>query len=88
MQSDPALRNYSHIILDEIHERSVQSDFIITLLKTVIPKRPDLKVILMSATLNSEQFSAYYNNCPMIHIPGLTYPVQEYYLEDAIAITR
>ncbi|XP_023247427.1 ATP-dependent RNA helicase DHX36 isoform X2 [Copidosoma floridanum] len=88
MQSDPALRDYSHIILDEIHERSTQSDFIITLLKSVIPKRPDLKVILMSATLNSEQFSAYYGNCPMIHIPGLTYPVEEFYLEDAIAATR
>ncbi|XP_001604337.2 ATP-dependent DNA/RNA helicase DHX36 [Nasonia vitripennis] len=87
MQMDPALRNYSHIILDEIHERSTQSDFIITLLKQIIPKRPDLKVILMSATLNSEQFSKYYNNCPMIHIPGFTYPVEEFYLEDVLAMT-
>ncbi|KAJ8680609.1 hypothetical protein QAD02_016396 [Eretmocerus hayati] len=87
MQFDPALRNYSHIILDEIHERSTQSDFIITLLKQIIPKRPDLKVILMSATLNSEQFSRYYNYCPTIHIPGFTYNVEEHYLEDVIALT-
>ncbi|XP_058808808.1 ATP-dependent DNA/RNA helicase DHX36 [Phymastichus coffea] len=88
MQMDPALRNYSHIILDEIHERSTQSDFIITLLKQIIPRRPDLKVILMSATLNSEQFSKYYANCPTIHIPGFTYPVEEFYLEDVIALTK
>ncbi|XP_015601854.1 ATP-dependent RNA helicase DHX36 isoform X2 [Cephus cinctus] len=88
MQSDPALRNYSHIILDEIHERNTDSDFIITLLKQIIPKRPDLKIILMSATLNSDQFSKYYNNCPNIHIPGFTYPVQEFFLEDVLQITR
>ena len=51
-------------------------------------QRPDLKVILMSATLNSEQFSRYYGNCPSIHIPGFTYPVQEFYLEDVILLTR
>ncbi|XP_043253836.1 ATP-dependent DNA/RNA helicase DHX36 isoform X1 [Colletes gigas] len=88
MQSDPALKNYSHIILDEIHERSIQSDFIIALLKLIIPKRPDLKVLLMSATLNSERFSKYYNDCPMIHIPGFTYPVETFYLEDVLSVTQ
>ncbi|KAK0172162.1 hypothetical protein PV328_005512 [Microctonus aethiopoides] len=88
MQSNPALKGYSHIILDEIHERNTESDFIITLLKQVIPKRPDLKVILMSATLNAETFSKYYENCPNIHIPGFTFPVDEYYLEDIIKWTR
>lgn len=88
MQSDPALSDFSHIVLDEIHERTTESDFIITLLKQVIPKRPDLKVILMSATLNAEQFSKYYERCPIIHIPGFTYPVSKFYLEDIIEITR
>lgn len=88
MQGDPALRDYSHIILDEIHERNTESDFIITLLKQVIQKRSDLKIILMSATLNSERFSKYYNNCPNIHIPGFTYPVDDYYLEDVLELTR
>ncbi|XP_012225359.2 ATP-dependent DNA/RNA helicase DHX36 isoform X2 [Linepithema humile] len=87
MKTDPALKSFSHVILDEIHERTIESDFIITLLKQILPKRPDLKVILMSATLNSESFSKYYDKCPMIHIPGITYPVQEFYLEDILSFT-
>nr|CAI5848255.1 unnamed protein product [Callosobruchus analis] len=88
MESDPSLGGVSHIILDEIHERNVASDFLITLLKEVIKKRVDLKVILMSATLNSEAFSAYYNNCPHINIPGFTFPVTEYFLEDVLQQTK
>ncbi|XP_032666503.1 ATP-dependent DNA/RNA helicase DHX36 [Odontomachus brunneus] len=88
MKTDPALKNFSHVILDEIHERSTESDFIITLLKQVIPRRTDLKILLMSATLNSERFSDYYEKCPMIHIPGFTYPVEEFYLEDVLLFTR
>lgn len=88
MQTDPALKDFSHIIIDEIHERSTQSDFILALLKLIIPKRPDLKVLLMSATLNSEAFSKYYDDCPMIHIPGFTYPVEEFYLEDILSFTQ
>ncbi|CAL7947300.1 unnamed protein product [Xylocopa violacea] len=87
LQGDPALKEFSHIILDEIHERSTESDFILALLKLIIPKRPDLKVLLMSATLNSERFSQYYGGCPMIHIPGFTYPVEEFYLEDILMFT-
>nr|CAD7195217.1 unnamed protein product [Timema douglasi] len=88
MRSDPALREVSHLVLDEIHERDVTSDFVITILKDVIPKRPNLKVILMSATLNAEQFSKYYDNCPSINIPGFTYPVEELYLEDVLHLTK
>ncbi|XP_078045232.1 ATP-dependent DNA/RNA helicase DHX36 [Augochlora pura] len=88
MEHDPALNNISHVILDEIHERSTESDFTIALLKLIISKRSDLKVLLMSATLNPESFSKYYNDCPMIHIPGFTYPVEELYLEDVLQVTR
>ncbi|XP_033322028.2 ATP-dependent DNA/RNA helicase DHX36 isoform X1 [Megalopta genalis] len=88
MERDPALNNISHVILDEIHERTTESDFTIALLKLIITKRPDLKVLLMSATLNPESFSKYYNDCPMIHIPGFTYPVIELYLEDVLESTR
>ncbi|XP_012525529.1 ATP-dependent DNA/RNA helicase DHX36 [Monomorium pharaonis] len=88
MKHDPALRDFSHVILDEIHERTTESDFVITLLKQVIPKRTDLKVLLMSATLNAESFSKYYGNSPMIHIPGFTYPVQEFYLEDVLSFVN
>lgn len=87
METNPCLTEYSHLILDEIHERDVMSDFLITIMKQVITHRKDIKVILMSATLNSEQFSRYFNGCPQISIPGFTYPVQEYYLEDVIERT-
>lgn len=87
METDPCLTEYSHLILDEIHERDIMSDFLITIIKQLIVHRKDLKVILMSATLNSEQFSKYFSNCPQINIPGFTYPVQEFYLEDVIERT-
>lgn len=51
-------------------------------------QRPDLKVILMSATLNAEHFSRYFHNCPSINIPGFTFPVEELYLEDVIEMLR
>lgn len=88
MENDASLSNISHLILDEIHERDVMSDFILALLKHVIIKRKDLKVILMSATLNAEKFSKYYNNAPHLNIPGFTYPVQELFLEDVIERTK
>uniref|UniRef100_A0A1Y1N3Q9 RNA helicase n=1 Tax=Photinus pyralis TaxID=7054 RepID=A0A1Y1N3Q9_PHOPY len=88
MEGDPCLNKVSHIIIDEIHERSIHSDFLITLLKDVLVKRPNLKVILMSATLNAEKFSAYFNNCPHLNIPGFTFPVQEFYLEDVLMKTN
>uniref|UniRef100_H2Z8B9 RNA helicase n=1 Tax=Ciona savignyi TaxID=51511 RepID=H2Z8B9_CIOSA len=74
----------SHIVLDEIHERDLLSDFLITIIKQLTSKRKDLKVILMSATLNAETFSSYFNDSPSITIPGFTFPVQEYYLEDVV----
>eukprot|EP00111_Clytia_hemisphaerica_P005132 TCONS_00014777-protein len=84
--SDPYMLNITHIILDEIHERDIMSDFLLIIIKDVIPHRPDLKVILMSATLNAEEFSQYFGNCPMLHIPGFTFPVQEHYLEDTLSM--
>ncbi|KAL1494169.1 hypothetical protein ABEB36_009813 [Hypothenemus hampei] len=88
METDPSLNEISHIILDEIHERDIISDFLITVLKDVIQFRKDIKIILMSATLNSEAFSKYYNEAPHINIPGFTYPVQEYFLEDVLQMTN
>ncbi|KAK7086921.1 hypothetical protein SK128_013296 [Halocaridina rubra] len=88
MQTDPLLNEVSHLILDEIHERDMLCDFLICMSKDLIKARPDLKLILMSATLNAEQFSEYYNGSPMIHIPGFTFPVEEFYLEDVLERTR
>ncbi|KAK7094211.1 hypothetical protein V1264_007863 [Littorina saxatilis] len=88
LEGDPLLKRTTHVIIDEIHERDLQSDFLMIILKDLLPRRPDLKVILMSATLNAEMFSQYFNRCPMINIPGFTYPVKEYLLEDVLEMTR
>uniref|UniRef100_A0A8C2D1T3 RNA helicase n=1 Tax=Cyprinus carpio TaxID=7962 RepID=A0A8C2D1T3_CYPCA len=88
LRSDPYLSSVSHLILDEIHERSLQSDVLLSIVKDLLTAREDLKVVLMSATLNAEKFSKYFNNCSMIHIPGYTYPVKEYLLEDVVELLR
>ncbi|XP_072015621.1 LOW QUALITY PROTEIN: ATP-dependent DNA/RNA helicase DHX36-like [Amphiura filiformis] len=88
LESDPLLTSVSHVVLDEVHERDIMSDFLLIILKDVLPKRPDLKIILMSATLNAEQFSQFFGGCPMVNIPGYTFPVKEYWLEDVLQITK
>ncbi|XP_048460467.1 ATP-dependent DNA/RNA helicase DHX36 [Rhincodon typus] len=88
LQSDSLLSTVSHLVLDEVHERSLQSDVLMTIVKDILPFRPDLKVILMSATLNANKFSEYFDSCPMLHIPGFTYPVKEYILEDVIELLQ
>lgn len=87
MEITSTLKEYSHIIIDEIHERNAITDVCLALIKQIIEHRKDLKVILMSATLNEEKFSEYFNDCPVIHIEGFTYPVQELFLEDILEET-
>ncbi|XP_048582367.1 ATP-dependent DNA/RNA helicase DHX36 isoform X2 [Nematostella vectensis] len=86
--SDPFLKSTSHVIIDEIHERDLMSDFLLIIIRDLLPRRPDLKLVLMSATLNAEIFSTYFGKCPMLHIPGFTYPVKEFYIEEIIEMTR
>ncbi|XP_010778796.1 ATP-dependent RNA helicase DHX36-like, partial [Notothenia coriiceps] len=81
------LSSISHLVLDEIHERNLQSDVLLVIVKELLNLRDDLKVILMSATLNAEKFSKFFENCPVIHIPGLTFPVEEFLLEDIVEMT-
>ncbi|XP_061072656.1 ATP-dependent DNA/RNA helicase DHX36 isoform X3 [Conger conger] len=88
LRSDTHLSSISHLVLDEIHERNLQSDVLLTIVKDLIRLREDLKIILMSATLNADKFSKYFGNCPMVHIPGFTYPVKEYLLEDVVEMLR
>ena len=66
----------SWVALLQVHERSVQSDFLLIILKRLLDVRQDLKVILMSATIDADRFSAYFSHCPVINIPGRIYPVE------------
>lgn len=84
---DRSLRGVTHVIVDEIHERGMNEDFLLIVLKELLPRRPELKLILMSATLNAELFSSYFGAAPMIHIPGFTYPVRSYFLENILEMT-
>lgn len=87
LQQDRHLSSMTHIIVDEVHERSVQSDFLLTILKDVVMKRSDLQLILMSATVDCHKFSSYFNRCPVITIPGRTFPVEVFHLEDIVEET-
>ncbi|XVE58736.1 hypothetical protein DITRI_Ditri04bG0193000 [Diplodiscus trichospermus] len=84
---DRDLRGVSHVIVDEIHERGMNEDFLLIVLKDLLPRRPELRLILMSATLNAELFSSYFGGAPKIHIPGFTYPVREHFLENILEMT-
>ena len=76
---DKNLSQYSVIILDEAHERTIATDVLFGLIKQAIKNRPTLKLIITSATLNSEKFSKFFNNCPVFKIPGRTYDVEILY---------
>lgn len=80
-------QDISHVVLDEVHERTIDSDFLLIVLRRLMQKRPNLKVILMSATLEAQRFSTYLGGVPVLNIPGRTFPVEIKYLEDAIELT-
>ena len=75
-QSDRALNQYEVIILDEAHERSLNIDFLLGYLRRLLPKRPDLKLIITSATIDPERFSRHFNDAPIIEVSGRMYPVE------------
>ncbi|KAG8647683.1 DExH-box ATP-dependent RNA helicase DExH3 [Manihot esculenta] len=85
--SDRNLNGVTHVFVDEIHERGMNEDFLLIVLKDLLPRRQDLRLILMSATLNAELFSNYFGGAPKIHIPGFTYPVNAHFLEDVLEMT-
>ncbi|OOF47895.1 ATP-dependent RNA helicase HrpA [Rodentibacter trehalosifermentans] len=79
IQTDRFLNQYTCLIIDEAHERSLNNDFILGYLKQLLPRRPDLKIIITSATIDVERFSKHFNNAPIIEVSGRTYPVEVRY---------
>ncbi len=79
LQQDRYLNQYDTLIIDEAHERSLNIDFILGYIKELLPKRPDLKVIITSATIDVNRFSAHFDNAPIIEVTGRTYPVDVLY---------
>lgn len=78
LEGESNLPGVSHVIVDEVHERTEESDFLMMVLKDLVTVRPDLHVVLMSATLNAQLFSEYFFDAPVIHIPGTIFTVLFY----------
>jgi len=76
ISSDPTLARYDTVIVDEAHERSLTIDFLLGYLKQLLPRRPDLKVVITSATIDTERFAAHFGDAPVVTVTGRTYPVQ------------
>jgi ATP-dependent RNA helicase DHX29 len=99
LESDPDLSGVSHVVVDEVHERALDSDFLLILLRRLVLRRAGtLKVILMSATADAEMFKGYFEqsismptgshiSCPVVTVPGRTFPVQAFFIEDAVEAT-
>ncbi|KAG9678506.1 ATP-dependent RNA helicase A, partial [Aureobasidium melanogenum] len=87
LESTKGFDEVTHLVIDEIHERSIDTDFLLIVLRALMIRRPDLKVVLMSATVDAQRFSSYLGNAPIVTVPGRTFPVAAKYLEDAIELT-
>jgi pre-mRNA-splicing factor ATP-dependent RNA helicase DHX16 len=77
--TEPDLAGYSALMIDEAHERTVHTDILLALIKDLSRERPDLKLLISSATMNAEKFSTYFDDAPIFNIPGRRYPVDIYY---------
>ncbi|KAM8849935.1 ATP-dependent RNA helicase A isoform 2-T7 [Spinachia spinachia] len=85
---EAGIRGISHVIVDEIHERDINTDFLMVVLRDVIQAYPQVRILLMSATIDTTMFREYFFDSPVIEVFGRTFPVQEYFLEDCIQMTN
>ena len=88
LERSDELQDITHLVLDEVHERTLDSDFLLIVLRQLMVRRPSLRVLLMSATVNAKRFSDYMGGAPILNVPGRTYPVETRYLEDAIEVAQ
>ncbi|KAK7565571.1 P-loop containing nucleoside triphosphate hydrolase protein [Phyllosticta paracitricarpa] len=88
LESLKGLDDITHLVIDEVHERNIDTDFLLIILRALLVRRPELKVILMSATVDADRFSRYLDNAPILNVPGRTFPVQTKFLEDAVEMTH
>lgn len=86
LQTCAELEGISHLIIDEVHERDVLTDFLLVIIKDLLKRNSNLKVILMSASMNAELFSRYFSNAPLITVNGRAFPVKEHFLDNIFGL--
>ena len=84
LQGNPSLRGISHVVVDEVHERDVNTDLLLALLRSALRENPALRVVLMSATGDNNRLARYFGDCPVVKVPGFMHPVQDRYLEEVL----
>ncbi|XP_060900797.1 ATP-dependent RNA helicase DHX30 [Labrus mixtus] len=86
LQSNPSLKGISHVVVDEVHERDINTDLLLALLRSSMKENPDLRVVLMSATGDKDRLAQYFGGCTVVKVPGFMHPVKDRYLEDVLRL--
>ncbi|XP_035489610.1 ATP-dependent RNA helicase DHX30 [Scophthalmus maximus] len=84
LQSNPSLKGISHVVVDEVHQRDINADLLLALLRSSLKENPNLRVVLMSATGDNQRLAEYFGGCPIVKVPGFMHPVTDKYLEDVL----